>query len=241
MFDKVWNKHKLTIPCTLERTSKDYQPGGTATLVSGKWTGYVYASGKDILGRWSYITLKGKKNRKVTIILAYHVCDNNLNEAGPKTCWKQQWRQLHKCGYAAPDPWTLFFQNFNKFIEGQVERDKELIITIGANEVDIANSDIRTFHNRHEPTKVFAHKHPYVTPPHTYQCSNNKIDYLCVTLALIPTINAVGFLPFNVPFLIDHGSIFADFDEELLLLGHIINPIDRSTRNLVANNPKCRD
>eukprot|EP00957_Ditylum_brightwellii_P038584 2916909-Ditylum_brightwellii.AAC.1 len=51
-----------------------------------------------------YVTVKGKKNRKVTIVSAYRVCDNFVAQAGPTTCWKQQWRYLRKKGYVEPDP-----------------------------------------------------------------------------------------------------------------------------------------
>eukprot|EP00957_Ditylum_brightwellii_P139506 10632453-Ditylum_brightwellii.AAC.1 len=203
--------------CTPEHTTTDYQPDGTATLVNGK------------------------NNRKVTIISAYRVYENTLKEAGLKTCWKQQWQQLCKCGYADPDPRKLFPHNFNKFIEAWLEQDEKLIIGMDANEVDTPNSDIEEFYNIHDLIEVFSHKYPDITPPNTYQWSNNKINYLFTTPTLIPAIKAVGFLLFNIPFLTDHGSIFTDFDKEILLLGQVNNLIDWSSRNLITSNPKCRD
>eukprot|EP00957_Ditylum_brightwellii_P075911 5769864-Ditylum_brightwellii.AAC.1 len=82
----------------------EYQPGSSATLVTDKWTSHICNSGKDVIGRWSFVTIEGKKNWKVTVISAYHVCNNSLAHAGPSTCWKQQWRQLRKQGYKEPDP-----------------------------------------------------------------------------------------------------------------------------------------
>eukprot|EP00957_Ditylum_brightwellii_P025314 1915590-Ditylum_brightwellii.AAC.1 len=79
-----------------EQTKSDFQPGGTAPLVTNKWISYICNSGKDTLGRWSYITLKGKSGWRVTIVSAYYVCDNNVAQAGSQTCWKQQWRFLKK-------------------------------------------------------------------------------------------------------------------------------------------------
>eukprot|EP00957_Ditylum_brightwellii_P007223 548804-Ditylum_brightwellii.AAC.1 len=78
-------------------------------------------------------------------------------------------------------------------------------------------------------------------PPNTYQHSNNRLDYIFLTPVLLPALSLVGFLPFNVPFLTDHGFLFANFDEELLLQGMVNNPIDNNKRNLIANNPVCRD
>eukprot|EP00957_Ditylum_brightwellii_P049404 3748806-Ditylum_brightwellii.AAC.1 len=59
--------------------------------------------------------------------------------------------------------------------------------------------------------------------------------------ALTPALKAVKFLPFNVPFLTDHSSLFANFEEDILFLGNFDNPLDQNQRKLVANNPTCRD
>eukprot|EP00957_Ditylum_brightwellii_P042548 3221610-Ditylum_brightwellii.AAC.1 len=58
--------------------------------------------------------------------------------------------------------------------------------------------------------------------------------------ALTLALKAVGFLPFDVPFLTDYGSLFADFKEDILFLGALENPLDQNHRKLVANNPTCR-
>eukprot|EP00957_Ditylum_brightwellii_P201793 15327286-Ditylum_brightwellii.AAC.1 len=67
-----------------------------ATVVVDKWVSQVCDTGSDILGRWSYVTIKGRKKQKVTIIFAYRVCKNSLDQASSTTCWEQQWRQLKK-------------------------------------------------------------------------------------------------------------------------------------------------
>eukprot|EP00957_Ditylum_brightwellii_P108244 8258491-Ditylum_brightwellii.AAC.1 len=63
-----------------------YQPGGTSTFITDKWMSQVCGSGWDKFGRWSYITIKGKKNPRVTIISAYQVCENSIATAGLTTC-----------------------------------------------------------------------------------------------------------------------------------------------------------
>eukprot|EP00957_Ditylum_brightwellii_P190106 14472190-Ditylum_brightwellii.AAC.1 len=92
------------MPNSPEHTYTAYQPGGAAMLVYDKWVSHVCDSGSDVLGQWSYVTLKGGNGRKVTTISAYHVYENSLDQAGPATCWKQQWRQLKKKGYGCPAP-----------------------------------------------------------------------------------------------------------------------------------------
>eukprot|EP00957_Ditylum_brightwellii_P170565 12983569-Ditylum_brightwellii.AAC.1 len=56
---------------------------------------------------------------------------------------------------------------------------------------------------------AFRHLHPDTTPPHTYQRSSNQLDCIFVTPTLMPALKATGFLPFNIPFLTDHGALFA--------------------------------
>jgi hypothetical protein len=88
---------------------------------------------------------------------------------------------------------------------------------------------------------AFRHLHPDVTPPTTYQRSNNRLDYIFITSALTPALKATGFLPFNIPFLTDHGALFANFDKTILFMGNHDNPLDQTQRKLIANNPACRD
>eukprot|EP00957_Ditylum_brightwellii_P063281 4802633-Ditylum_brightwellii.AAC.1 len=89
--------------------------------------------------------------------------------------------------------------------------------------------------------EVLSHLCPEVTPLNTYQHSNSYLDYILITPALIPALKSTGFLLFNILFLADHGSIYADFDEELLCQGELKITLDRVSRNLVAGNSKCRD
>eukprot|EP00957_Ditylum_brightwellii_P187519 14280638-Ditylum_brightwellii.AAC.1 len=62
---------------------------------------------------------------------------------------------------------------------------------------------------------AFRHLHPDATPPNTYQRSINRLDYIFITPAHTPALKATGFLPFNEPFLTDHGALFADFDKTI--------------------------
>ncbi len=65
-------KQVLRDSCTLSslQTSRlvepflsSYQPGGTATILTNRWTSRIISRGEDPLGlgRWSYITLRGKQ------------------------------------------------------------------------------------------------------------------------------------------------------------------------------------
>eukprot|EP00957_Ditylum_brightwellii_P165394 12592861-Ditylum_brightwellii.AAC.1 len=98
-----------------------------------------------------------------------------------------------------------------------MENDEELIIRIDANKVDEQGSTLRKFQTCNDLVDVFTHMHSNAMPPHTYQYSDNRLDYILVTPALTSSIKSV----------------------ELMLLGTSDNPVDQCSRNLVANNPAC--
>eukprot|EP00957_Ditylum_brightwellii_P169735 12919743-Ditylum_brightwellii.AAC.1 len=187
------------------------------------------------------MTIQAKRNRKITIISAYRVYDNNLEIAGPKTCWKQQWRQLHKKGYRDPDPRKVFLQEFSKFVESRIVQNKELIIGMDANDKDKINSDFRKFYTSNDLVEIFGHLHPGVIPPNTYQHGGNCIDYIFITPSLIPALASTGFLLFNVPFVSDHSATYVVFDKEILFMGELNNPIEGVNRNLIAGNLACQE
>eukprot|EP00957_Ditylum_brightwellii_P099041 7543981-Ditylum_brightwellii.AAC.1 len=106
---------------------------------------------------------------KVAVISAYHVCDNTLSNAGPSTYWKQQWCYFRKKGHQNPDPQKLFYCNFTRFIDSRLEKDKELIIGINANETDEETSNLHKFLRETDLVDAFRHAHLNVTPPNTFQ------------------------------------------------------------------------
>eukprot|EP00957_Ditylum_brightwellii_P030217 2287185-Ditylum_brightwellii.AAC.1 len=157
------------------------------------------------------------------MISAYQVRSNSLATAGPSTCWKQQWRQHRKRGYKEPDPRRMFLKDFKKFIDQQISKNEELIIGIDANETDNIGTGLQTFLLENDLEDAFTHLHPDIAPPHRYQRSDNRLDYIFITPALILALKAVGFLPFNVPFLTNHGALFANFDKEILFFSDMDN------------------
>eukprot|EP00957_Ditylum_brightwellii_P128210 9778363-Ditylum_brightwellii.AAC.1 len=93
-----------------------------------------------------------------------------------------------------------------------------------ANDDNQDQSDLWRFLRQNDLVNVFEHLHTGVTPPHTYQRGDKRIDYMFITPALIPALRSTGFLPFNLPFTSDHGATYVDFDEETLFMGKTNNP-----------------
>jgi hypothetical protein len=59
---RIWDTSKFQVSSSQEIFKSSYQPGGTFTAITGKWTSTVVSKGDDPynLGRWSYVTLRGK-------------------------------------------------------------------------------------------------------------------------------------------------------------------------------------
>ena len=58
--------------------------------ISGKWASRERARGSDELGRWSWITLKGKKDKMIRVYSVYRVSQDSPSQAGVLTAFQQQ-------------------------------------------------------------------------------------------------------------------------------------------------------
>jgi len=93
-FRQTWQSSVNQSSQIEEGFSSYHQPGGTLTAVVGQWASRVLFKGQDPfgLGRWSYITLRGKGGKLVTFILAYRVSQKHSSSVGMKTAYMQQYR-----------------------------------------------------------------------------------------------------------------------------------------------------
>eukprot|EP00957_Ditylum_brightwellii_P041618 3152368-Ditylum_brightwellii.AAC.1 len=82
------------------------------------------------------------------------------------------------------------------------------------------------------------HMHGATPAPPTYKQGKHQLDFTFITLGILPALLTAGFLPFNIPFILDHWTIYADFDSAILFNRNYNNPIDSSKQGLVSSNPK---
>jgi hypothetical protein len=83
-FKKTWEHSCIQYSHSEEEFERTYKPGGTLTAVMGPWTARVVEKGVGPygLGRWSYLTLRGKGNKRLFLVTVYRVCDKK--DSGPK-------------------------------------------------------------------------------------------------------------------------------------------------------------
>jgi hypothetical protein len=80
----------------LEPFGEGYQPGGTATIIFGRWISRLLEKGNDSfdIGRWSFQVLHGKGLAKVMLVTGYNVCQQSMATAGDRMAYMQQSRYL---------------------------------------------------------------------------------------------------------------------------------------------------
>ena len=88
--------------------------------ITGKWCGRAEQDlGEDpsgCLGRWSYMTLKGKNSVTITIITAYRVSQVSMPQHGDGTTYHQQHMLMSKQGIKSPNPRGQFVTDIIIFI-----------------------------------------------------------------------------------------------------------------------------
>jgi len=244
-FHKIWQFSSLAQSQVGENFSLGHQPGGALTAVVDRWTSRVTAKGQDPfgLGRWSYITLRGKHDTLITIISAYHVCQKAATSSGPKMAYMQQLRSLQakflklKLVQSPPNPNRQFILDLHSWVQHLQSLNHKIILSLDNNgylyslEGSIHslpfNPDNITTSSQHDGSNctlaascglvdVLAEQHSSRPFPPTYIRGKKRLDYILVSSSIGHVIIRFGILPFNANFSGDHHSCFLDFDSDLL-------------------------
>ena len=92
----TWHKSSVQFSQQLEPFHQQCQRGGTLQIATDRWSARLQSKGVNPygLGRWSYMILSGKVDRKVSVITAFRVCKSTFDSAGDTTCFMQQYRSI---------------------------------------------------------------------------------------------------------------------------------------------------
>jgi hypothetical protein len=246
-FRQTWQFSALSSSQAAEQFTSYFQPGGSLTAVVDHWTSRVLSKGQDPygLGRWSYITLRGKLSSKVTIITAYRVSQKSLSSAGPKSAYIQQYRAIqseflrHNIG-DIPNPSRQFILDLQAWICHLQEEGHLIILNLDNNEdFYLAEGSVHhLYYNANCLTSCKSHDwslrslaitcglidvlsiHHSERPfPPTYNRGTKRINYMFISASLQDAVVCSGILPFNAFFSGDHRPLFLDFEAVVLLGG----------------------
>jgi hypothetical protein len=219
-------------------TKSNYKPGGTMTIITGKWQSRVSEVGADPkgLGRWSYIKISSKK-RNLIIITAYRPCTSQ----GINTTWMQQWSQLRESGDQNPDPIKAFYTHLDEQLSQWTAAKYEIILMIDANEtVGEKPGGLTSVIGKAGLVDLVQHRHPHDDAVNTHARGSKQIDYIFATKGVSIVCNRAGILPFGVGYMSDHRALFIKVNMNELLSTRV-QPIDAITaRKLIQATPRER-
>jgi endonuclease/exonuclease/phosphatase family metal-dependent hydrolase len=183
---------------------QDYQPGGTATSVRNQWATRFLSKGRDVYGRWSWLTLAGRGTKKITFISAYRVCDG-APEA-PITSRtvraQQEWMYADR-GFSTVNLRCQFVTDIIILINELQHRGHEVVLMADLNEASGLGSaaDKLCF----ECNLADAHSlGGRLNPPPTYHRGSEKIDFVLLSASLVSSVRASAILALHDGYLSDH-------------------------------------
>ncbi len=237
MLHRTWKTTVYQTSRAPESFLSSYQPGGTATITCDNWVSRLVDRGADPmgLGRWSFVTLRGKGVAKITIITAY----NPSPTQGDTTNFQQQQRLLsqlhrHHNQNVAPHPHRQLILDLQSWIEHLIKEGHEIILTIDANETynpDICGNHHPLQYSSGIPTLARSHDGKFSTLvttcglkdplalqhssrpfPASHIRGSQRIDFILVTPNLLPAVQRTGSLSYYSLMQSDHRAYYVDFD-----------------------------
>jgi hypothetical protein len=227
------NQANLSVSSSNEAGTSNYQPGGVASCVTGKWTGRVIKSFTDTsgLGRWSGHILIGKQQKHIVILTAYRPTKSK----GFNTNYQQQWRILRNRGVENPDPRAQMLHDLKSKVLEWTHKQYEVILMWDANEcLQKPRSSLKRF--MEQTNLVSAHLD---TPPATYTRGSSCIDYIMTTPRAQLAITAAGHTSFyDGVWDSDHRGLFLDISAPALVHGATPDIHKPHARGLSSNNKR---
>jgi exonuclease III len=209
---KKWWPSTITCTAYLKSTSTArFEPGGTMIITHSKSTAHTCFSGEDTqqLGRWNYITIRGKQEQYTTIISVYRPSkyqETYLRQAA-YTAKRRKTLQLDE----SPD--TLWYSDLKNLIEEKKNMGHEVIV--GGD----FNDDLN---NNNSTTSKFMHKlglremmNEYTgTGPATHIRGSTKIDGIFATQYIRASLMAYTSFEQSPS---DHRWLIIDIPERVLI------------------------
>ena len=231
---KRFQSHRYAASTSSVPFEGTYKPGGTMTILLDHNTGRYSQSFSDPLGRWTTLSLTGRRGRIVHFVTVYQVVKKATQ--GPYTAYQQQLQSLR---LADRDllPRRAFLEDFDKYLQS-LKSDTTMFVIMGDfNEVVGKDpSGFAKVTSSYNLVDIHRHFHPVKHEVPTYARGNDRIDYVFCSSALLSAVVASGVEPFNQHIFSDHRALFVDWDEAILFGSHMPTVTPHSQRRLQS---KC--
>ena len=219
-----------------------YQPGGTTSIITDNLIGRYHSSSSDmVLGRWSVIHLTLPNDTILTIVCCYQVCEQHIDNIGPKTAYSQQWSILRQQGQRNPHPRRQFYIDLERMLSRFHEKGHQLILAGDFNATlgDDSTGLDRILHKFNLIDPILHQHGPYQCS--TYARGNKCIDYILISRSLLPAVLHSGIPGFDSVMSSDHRPIFLDLNTKAVLGDDLPSLATPPHRRLFSTNPTRRE
>ena len=237
---KIDQSAKSTWSSSQLASTNDFKPGGTGIVTFGKTATRIIQSGRDELGRWSWIILKAKGLHEILIITVYQCCKLPTNKHG-NTAYHQQQILLSTQNRTDRNIRSNFYKDLRKFLTIQTNRPNvecSPIIMGDWNEECKNTSNSRKICDEFGLVDLWHYKHP-TTEFRTYARGSRRIDFVITTPAIAAHTTSMIYEPFQYRLSGDHRGFYIDIPEHLLLGNNCPPVYDPSPRGIKTKDKKA--
>ena len=244
--EQIANKHfehqKMIMGTSNRMVRQTFKPGGTMMMTVMKTVSLAQESTRDRMGRWVSTRYQGNSNRRLTIIMAYQVCQQQ--RTGRNTAANQQINMILEESVAAGvrtriNPRQAFVRDLTDFVQ-QRQHEGDLIIILGDfNEtVTEPNSGMIQLVATCNLLDVFGTKLKTTKTPATYKRGPRRLDHILASPEVYSMIARAGYDPFDYRGVFsDHRGMYLDLMTQELFGDGPVALAPKSRREFTADNP----
>jgi hypothetical protein len=174
IFQKTFKTVQLNVSNNKDPSRSTFQPGGTLTAITNRFTGYITGTVEDPsnMGRWSGFTLSTNFQTEIHILTVYQ----SVVSDGIHSTYRKQHHQLLLMGDKNPNPRKKLIEDLETIIEKWNNKGDKTIILIDANDnIFLKNSLLPKFLANTKLTSLI----PYpLQHPATHARGTKCIDYI---------------------------------------------------------------
>ena len=204
---KAWVEKGLTISdWNRRRGTSRYEPGGVMLLTKDKATAHLVKKGKDErrLGRWTWVTIKGKFDKLTTIISAYRPINEQVTS-------QNQLGTLRKI-HPSKQPEDFWEEDLSTLIEAKKVEGEVIVMGDFNSDLNDTNGKVTRFFVSNSMREIILEKYGQGPPTHAW--GTKTIDGIFATEGI--SIRQGGYGGFELS-PTDHLFPWIDIEEEMIV------------------------
>jgi hypothetical protein len=211
------NRNQIMTTSSIRTKSEmTYIPGGTASIINGKWSSRFCNAINDStgMGRWSGMIIRVDDYTFRHYYTFYQVCNQMVKKTNSLSTYTQQIMYILASGNIDPNTRKKLFEDLLSQIN-EIPPTNYIVIGIDANEaLKENNSEIQKFIEESNLVDTYHILQHNIEVP-THFNGSSKIDFILCSKNLGQYITQVGVLKFYDGFQSNHRGIFCDISEKL--------------------------